>query len=57
VCHDEIVVECNAAQAVDVQAWLEKAMVEGMDALLNHAEEAHVLVEVESRVAICWAEG
>jgi DNA polymerase I-like protein with 3'-5' exonuclease and polymerase domains len=34
VCHDEIVVECNAEQAEDAKAWLEKEMIEGMDAVM-----------------------
>ncbi len=29
VCHDEVVVECDAEQAADVKAWLEKAMIKG----------------------------
>jgi DNA polymerase I-like protein with 3'-5' exonuclease and polymerase domains len=37
VCHDEIVVEYEAEQAADVKSWLEKAMVEGMDADLELA--------------------
>jgi hypothetical protein len=35
VCHDEVVVECNAEQTADVKASLEKAIVEGMDVVLN----------------------
>ena len=42
VCHDEIVVECVTEQAVGVKAWLERAMVEGRDAVLNNVGEAHV---------------
>jgi DNA polymerase I-like protein with 3'-5' exonuclease and polymerase domains len=34
VCHDEVVVECDVEWAADVKAWLKKAMVEGMDAVL-----------------------
>jgi DNA polymerase I len=54
--HDEIVVECDAEQAADVKAWLEGAMIEGMDAVLNGIDETHVPVEVESRVAAAWGE-
>ncbi len=57
VCHDEVVVECDAEQAKDVRTWLEKAMIEGMDAILNNAGEAHLPVEVESRVTSSWGEG
>jgi DNA polymerase-1 len=56
VCHDEIVVECNAEQAVDAKAWLEKAMIEGMEAALNGTEEVGVPVEVEARIASSWDE-
>jgi DNA polymerase-1 len=54
--HDEIVVECDAEQAADVKAWLEGAMIEGMDAVLNGIDETHVPVEVESRVAAACGE-
>ena len=57
VCHDEIVVECVTEQAVGVKAWLERAMVEGRDAVLNNVGEAHVPLEVEPRVASSWGEG
>jgi DNA polymerase-1 len=51
VCHDEVVVECDAEQAADVKAWLEKAMIEGMDTVMNSAGKARVPVEVEARIA------
>jgi DNA polymerase-1 len=57
VCHDEVVVECAAEQAADVKAWLEKAMIEGMDAVMNSAGKARVPVEVEVRIARSWGEG
>jgi len=57
VCHDEIVIECDAEHAADVKAWLEKAMVEGMDAVINDRDEVHVPVEVEGRIAGSWGEG
>jgi DNA polymerase family A len=57
VCHDEVVVECDIAQAADVRARLEKAMVEGMEAVLNSTDEVGVPVEVEARTARCWGEG
>jgi hypothetical protein len=57
VCHDEIVVERDAEQAADVKAWLEKAMVEGMGAVLHGTDEAGVPVEVEARIARSWEEG
>jgi DNA polymerase I len=57
VCHDEVVVECDAEHAADVKAWLEKAMIEGMDAVMNGIVEVDVPVEVEARIARSWGEG
>ena len=57
VCHDEVVVECTAEQAVDTKAWLEKAMIEGMNAILRSAGDVRVSVEVEDRIARSWREG
>jgi DNA polymerase I-like protein with 3'-5' exonuclease and polymerase domains len=57
VCHDEIVVECDAVQVADARAWLENVMIEGMAAVTNGTDEAHVPVEVEARIARGWAEG
>jgi DNA polymerase I len=56
VCHDEIVVECDAEQARGVKAWVEKAMIEGMEAVLNGADEIGVPVEAEARIASSWEE-
>jgi DNA polymerase I-like protein with 3'-5' exonuclease and polymerase domains len=55
-CHDQVVVECDAEQAADVKAWLGKAMVEGMVAVLNNADEVDAPVEVEARIARSWGE-
>ena len=33
--HDEIVVECDEADAQQAKAWLERAMIDGMDEVLN----------------------
>jgi DNA polymerase I-like protein with 3'-5' exonuclease and polymerase domains len=57
VCHDEVVVECDAEQAGEVKAWLEKAMIEGMEAVLSGMEEVGVPVEVDARIARSWGEG
>jgi DNA polymerase I-like protein with 3'-5' exonuclease and polymerase domains len=55
VCHDEIAVECAAAKAADAKTWLEKAMIEGMDAVTtNGTDEVDVSVEVEARIARSW---
>jgi len=50
-----VVVECDAQQAEDVKVWLQKAMIEGMDAITNGRDE--VPVEVEARIARSWGEG
>jgi DNA polymerase I len=57
VCHDEVVVECDAEQAAEANAWLEKALIEGMDTVMNDAGEVHLPVEVERRIARSWGEG
>jgi hypothetical protein len=49
-----VVIECDAEQAVDAKAWLESAMIEGMDAVLNNVGEEHVPVEVEAWIARSW---
>jgi len=54
VCHDEVVVECELDQSADAKSWLEKAMIEGMDAVMNATGEIHVPVDVESQVASSW---
>jgi DNA polymerase I len=57
VCHDEIVVECDAEQAAAAKTWLEKAMIEGMDAVMNGTGNTPVLVKVDARIASSWGEG
>jgi len=56
-CHDEVVVECDADRAPDVAAWVENAMIEGMDTVLNGTRETRVPVDVEARIARSWREG
>ena len=53
--HDEIVVECDADKAEDTKAWLERAMVDGMDAVVN-ADEPRVPIEVEASVSETWGD-
>src|SRR5919107_1607063 len=50
--HDEIVVECDEAGAEKVEAWLEKAMIDGMEEVLNGPEVGgpRVPVEVETEI-------
>jgi DNA polymerase-1 len=50
--HDEIVIEADAAQAEEAQAWLKTAM---MDAMMPLAEP--VPVEVECSIGRTWAGG
>jgi hypothetical protein len=44
VCHDEVVVECDEDRGEETKRWLERAMIEGMDAVLNDANELDVPV-------------
>ena len=55
--HDEIVVECDEADAQKVEAWLEKALVDVMDGVLNgpDVEGPRVPVEVEVESGRSWA--
>ena len=57
VCHDEIVVECDAELTTDAKAWLRRAIIEGMEAVPNPTDEVGVPVEVEARIARSWGEG
>jgi DNA polymerase-1 len=56
--HDEIVVECHWDQVAEVEAWLKKAMVDGMDEVLNASEldGPRVPVEVEVKTGRTWGE-
>ena len=55
--HDEILVECDEDEAKKVEAWLEKAMIDGMDEILNgpNVKGPHVPVEVETWIGKTWA--
>ena len=57
ICHDEVVVECDAEQAANAKVWLEKAMVDGMEAVLNSKDEVDIPIEVEARMTTSWGEG
>jgi DNA polymerase-1 len=55
-CHDELVIECDVEQAVQAKDyWLEKAMIEGMDIIINGTYTSSVPLEAESRIAKSWA--
>jgi len=56
ICHDEVLIECDIEQVADAKVWLEKAMIKGMEAVLNGADEVNVPVEVEARIARSWGE-
>ena len=55
--HDEILVECDEDEDEKVKAWLEKAMIDGMDEVLNGPEVGgpRVPVEVETQITKTWA--
>jgi DNA polymerase I-like protein with 3'-5' exonuclease and polymerase domains len=57
VCHDEIVVECDAELTTDAKVWLGRAIIEGMEAVLIPTDEVGVPVEIEARIARSWGEG
>jgi DNA polymerase I-like protein with 3'-5' exonuclease and polymerase domains len=57
VCHDEMVVECDEDRGEKTKRWLEKAMIEGMDTVVNGADEVDVPVDIEVRIAGGWGEG
>jgi DNA polymerase-1 len=58
--HDELVVECPEEQAEEVKAWLVKAMVDGMNEVLNPdlADDYPdwVPVEVEAEILESWGD-
>jgi DNA polymerase-1 len=54
VCHDEVVIECDADKAVEAKEWLVEAMKDGMDAVVN-VMEPHIPIEVEASVSRTWS--
>jgi hypothetical protein len=46
VVHDEIVVECNGSDAKMIEARLEKAMIDGMDEVVNGLSRLTVLLRL-----------
>jgi DNA polymerase I-like protein with 3'-5' exonuclease and polymerase domains len=54
VCHDEVVVECDADKAEEAKEWLVQAMKDGMNAVVN-VVEPHVFIEVEASVSKTWS--
>jgi DNA polymerase-1 len=53
VCHDEVVVECDADKAEEAKEWLVQAMKDGMDAVVN-VMGPHIPIEVEASVSKTW---
>ena len=55
--HDEIVVECAEDEAEKAEASLEKAMIDGMDVVLNRSGVGghRVPVAVETQIGKTWA--
>jgi DNA polymerase I len=55
--HDEILVECDEDKAEKAKTWLEKAMIDGMDEVLNGPGIGgpRVSVEVETQIGKTWA--
>ena len=53
--HDEIVVECDDGDADKAEAWLRRAMVDGMDVVVN-TTGPHVPIDVETSVSQAWSE-
>jgi len=54
VCHDEVIVECDEYRGEETKRWLEKSMIEGMDAVMNSMGKAPVPIEVEASVFKTW---
>jgi hypothetical protein len=54
VCHDEVVVECDAYKAEEAKEWLVQAMEDGMNAVVN-VMEPRILIEVEASVSKTWS--
>ena len=54
--HDEIVVECDEKDVEKAEAWLEKAMIDGMDEVVNglKADGPTVPIEVEVECGRSW---
>ena len=57
VCHNEMVVEWGVEWAADAKAWLVKAMIGAMDAVIKGTDEVNLAVEVEARIVRSWSEG
>ena len=57
-CHDEIVVECDEGDAKKVEAWLKKAMIDGMDEVVNSGLDTEhpdlVPIEVDVEILKSW---
>jgi len=54
--HDEILVECDEADAPEIEKIVKSAMIEAMNELVN-AEEPHVKLKVSGGVSKVWTKG
>jgi hypothetical protein len=45
------------AQGEETERWLKRAMVEGMDVVMNNVGKTRVPMEVEAQIARSWGEG
>ena len=54
VCHDEMVVECDANQAAAAKDGLQGVMIEAMHKVLSGMDEGLVPVQVGGRIARSW---
>ena len=57
VCHDEVIVECDESVVKKVEAWLKKAIEDGMDEVVNSlkVDGPPMPVEVEVASGRTWA--
>jgi hypothetical protein len=53
VCHDEVVVECDADRAEEGKEWLVQTMKDGMDAVVN-VMEPHIPIDVKASISKTW---
>jgi DNA polymerase I len=53
VCHDEVVVECDADREEEGKEWLVQPMKDGLDAVVN-VMEPHIPIDVEASISKTW---
>lgn len=57
--HDEVVVECGRERSAEAEAWLKRAMVDGMETVVNgpEVEGPRVPIDVEIQSGKAWLDG